>query len=275
MKNSFVAYGSLMSHRSLSRTLPDKKFYPVIVKGYKRIFNMMDEDGIDSDVLNLAVSSGAKFNGLMFHINNKELKNLMNREKDYNLEKTKSFDFKTGKFVSESFIVIDYYVAIQEVISGFNLDKAYFIFDDEITDFYGWLIPKTEGVEVGVAVSPVNPKEKYKLFKKKVEERFGIKGKGEINSAIVLRPKSVKDLFLGVDSIFICGEAAGLISPSSAEGISFALLSGKYCAQALNSDSKMPLYEYKKNCKGLLERLNLKFKKSEKIRNTKKRKEFF
>ncbi len=170
---------------------------------------------------------------------------------------------------------IDYYVAIQELIPGNKLDRAYFIFDSEITDFYGWVIPKGNLVEVGVAVSPVNSKEKFKLFKKKVEEKFGIKGSGEINSAVVLRPKSIGDIFLGTDHIFVCGEAAGLISPSSAEGISFALLSGKFCAQALNSDSKTPLTEYKNNCRGLLDRLETKFEKSRKISNIKRRKNLF
>ncbi len=170
---------------------------------------------------------------------------------------------------------IPYYVAIQELIPGFTLDRAYFIFDEEVTDFYGWLIPKDGAVEVGAAVSPVNSKQKFQLFKKKVEEKFGIKGEGEVNSAVVLRPSSERDIFLGTDSILVCGEAAGLISPSSAEGISFALISGKLCAETLNLGSKDPLKEYKKNCKGLLERLGTKFKKSKEISNSGKRKKLF
>jgi flavin-dependent dehydrogenase len=170
---------------------------------------------------------------------------------------------------------IDCYVAIQELIHGFKLDKAYFIFDDEITDFYCWLIPKADSVEIGAAVLPVNSKQKFQLFKKKVEERFGIKGKGQLHSALVLRPKSMKDLFLGKDSILLCGEAAGLIIPSSAEGISNALISGQSCAEALNENYENPLPLYKNKLKPLFERFKIKFKKSKNISNKNKRKEFF
>lgn len=170
---------------------------------------------------------------------------------------------------------INYYVAIQEIIPGFKLDKAYFIFDNEITDFYCWLIPKDNGVEIGAALSPANSKEKYSLFKKKVEEKFGIKGSGDLQSAIVLRPKSMQDIFLGQDSVMLCGEAAGLIIPSSAEGISNALISGKLCAEAINENYKNPLGIYKSKLKPLLERFKIKFKKSEDIKDSKKRKKYF
>ncbi|HIH09601.1 MAG TPA: hypothetical protein HA254_02920 [Candidatus Diapherotrites archaeon] len=170
---------------------------------------------------------------------------------------------------------IRYYVAIQELISGFKLDRAYFIFDDEITDFYGWLIPKGDCVEIGAAVSPFKAKEKFDLFKKKVSEKFGITGDGKIESAIVLRPSSLDEIFLGKDSIFLCGEAAALISPSSAEGISYALLSGKYCAEAFNSNLKSKMESYKEKCKPLLKRLNKKFIKSRKMGNPEDRKLIF
>ncbi|MFH1895727.1 MAG: FAD-dependent monooxygenase [archaeon] len=170
---------------------------------------------------------------------------------------------------------IAYYVAIQETIPGFKLDRAYFIFDDEITDFYCWLIPKDNAVEVGAAVLPVNSKEKFNLFKKKVEKKFGIKGFGKLESAIVLRPKSSKDIFLGKDSVMLCGEAAGLITPSSAEGISSALVSGKFCAQALNAGYANPLKLYEDKCKPLLERFEEKFKKSAEISDRKKRQKYF
>ena len=40
---------------------------------------------------------------------------------------------------------------------------------------------------------------------------------------------------MGNDRIFLIGEAAGMISPSSFEGISYALLSSEALAQAFNS----------------------------------------
>ncbi len=170
---------------------------------------------------------------------------------------------------------IPYYVAIQENLPNVTLKDAYFIFDSEVTDFYGWVIPKGKLVEVGVAVSPHNSKQKFELFKKKVKERFGISGDGEIDSAIVLRPNSLNEITLGKDHILLCGEAAGLISPSSAEGISYALRSGKFCADALNKKFKNALPEYKENCKPLLERLSKKFAKSALIRDSQNRVKLF
>jgi len=170
---------------------------------------------------------------------------------------------------------IPYYVAMQEVIPNFTLGEAYFIFDEEITDFYGWLIPKAKGVEVGIAVPPAKSKALFEKFKKKVATKFGITGQGILQSAIVLRPESIKDIFLGKGAILVCGEAAGLISPSSAEGISFALISGKVGAEAINRCSKNPLKEYTKKCTHLIDRLNLKFEKSKKIKSAGKRKTLF
>lgn len=50
----------------------------------------------------------------------------------------------------------------------------------------------------------------------------------------VLRPKSPFDVCSGRDGAFLIGEAAGLISPSSLEGISFAVNSARKLAETLN-----------------------------------------
>lgn len=159
---------------------------------------------------------------------------------------------------------IPYYIAVQEVIPGKKPDQAYFIFDDSITDYYSWIIPKNGGAEVGAALKPFKPMENFNLFKQKVAEKYGIKGKGSIESALMLRPRSLNDICLGKDNILLCGEAAALISPSSAEGISYALRSAKFCANALNK-GKNPFEEYKKGCKVLLDRLDQKFKKAHRM----------
>ncbi len=170
---------------------------------------------------------------------------------------------------------VKFYVGIQEVIKcDAKIDRAFFIFDSSITDFYSWVIPKGELVEIGTLLPPIESKEKYGAFKEKICKKFGVRGDGLVNSAIVLRPQSRQDICLGKGGIFLCGEAAGLISPSSAEGISFALWSGKYCAEALNDD-KHPMKGYEKRCAVLLERLEKKFTKSFLISDKEKRKELF
>lgn len=170
---------------------------------------------------------------------------------------------------------IPFYIGVQEFVkTNVLIDKAYFIFDSDITDFYSWVIPKQPYVEIGALLDPNDSREKFLLLKKKVSEKLGIVGEGVLNSAIVLRPNPSKDVLLGKDSILLCGEAAGLISPSSAEGISYALRSGKYCADALNNSSD-PLKDYSKNCKDLISRLSEKFNKSKLISDKNKRKKLF
>ncbi len=59
---------------------------------------------------------------------------------------------------------------------------------------------------------------------------FGIPFKTE--ACLALRPRKMRDFLTGEDNIFLIGEAAGFISPSSFEGISSAIDSGKLLAQA-------------------------------------------
>ncbi len=167
---------------------------------------------------------------------------------------------------------IPMYVAIQETIPGFKIKEAHFIFDEEVTDFYSWLIPKDNAVEVGSAVNPFRAKEKFDLFKKKVAEKTGIKGNGVLESSIVLRPSSPDDFFLGKDNIFLCGEAGGLITPSAAEGISNALRSGKFCAEAFNENPKSPFPLYVRKASVIIKRLSEKLEKSKLIIDKEKRK---
>ena len=67
----------------------------------------------------------------------------------------------------------------------------------------------------------------------------------KIEACLVNRPRSLKELCVGVDNVYLVGEAAGFISPSSLEGISFALISGEMLAQSFNSGDN-PGKRYKK-----------------------------
>lgn len=171
---------------------------------------------------------------------------------------------------------IRFYIGMQELLkTNKQFDHAYFIFDNQITDFYSWIIPKPPYTEIGTLLDPSNTKEKYAQFKQKLSTTFGIKEDGKIDSSIVLRPESAKDICLGDKNILLCGEAAGLISPSSAEGISYALNSGYFCAMAINTQKDNVFEEYSKNCKEMIKRLQKKFEKSRIISDKNKRKMLF
>ncbi|MFH1445501.1 MAG: FAD-dependent monooxygenase [Nanoarchaeota archaeon] len=170
---------------------------------------------------------------------------------------------------------IPYYIAIQETIKSKMLDRAYFIFDKEITDYYCWLIPKDGKVEIGAAMEPYNAKEKFERFKCKVEKEFGIAGRGFLESGIILRPRNINDIFLGEKNILLAGEAAGLITPSGAEGISNALRSGEFAAQVINDLPENALLNYAEKCRDLLKRFQKKFIKADIIKIPEHRLEYF
>ncbi|MEM5798986.1 MAG: colicin M resistance protein CbrA, partial [Candidatus Aenigmatarchaeota archaeon] len=86
-----------------------------------------------------------------------------------------------------------------------------------------------------------------------------------------LRPQSSLDCTLGKGRVLLVGEAAGLVSPASGEGISFALRSGYNCAKALNANFKNGLIEYKKLCQNLLDEIETKIKRAKILSNPIKR----
>lgn len=124
MNYNFIGYGSLMSHRSLRETIPDRKFKLVLVKGYKRVFNLLGDEN-KKDFLNIIKNRGSLFNGVMFKVNESELRKVKEREDDYNLDKTTAYDFLTRKKIGECFMVSDFLVGIDR--KGLLPDKRYFV----------------------------------------------------------------------------------------------------------------------------------------------------
>lgn len=130
------------------------------------------------------------------------------------------------------------YAAIQGVFSAGDGASHYgAIFDDAVTDFYGWTVPKGEVTLAGLAVpSGRGAGERYERFISALE-RDGVRLGTELSraSAPVLRPRHIRELRLTGERTVLLGEAAGLISPSSAEGISYALRSAASLAHALEA----------------------------------------
>lgn len=120
-----IGYGSLLSHQSLSRTIPDKPFTPILVRGYKRLFNLAVSKGRNPDVLNVQKARGKTFNGVLFHVDEQELRRIMEREEDYNLEETHAYDFRTKRMVGKGFVCADYVVGIDRLKR--LPEKKYFI----------------------------------------------------------------------------------------------------------------------------------------------------
>ena len=139
------------------------------------------------------------------------------------------------------------YVCIQEWYRTEEKSPSYMtIFDQEITDSYGWLNYKGDHVIFGAAFHRVDSKGSFlKLKDKMIKEghNFGELVKREVCQ--VSSPRSVKELCYGDENVFLIGEAAGFVSPSSLEGISYAMESGHLLAEVFNKGGGS--FEFYKN----------------------------
>ena len=156
------------------------------------------------------------------------------------------------------------YISIQEHFKddGGDMPSYSCIYDPETSDSCSWTIRKDGYVIFGGAFDIKGGREAYFKQKARVEEHLG-HSFGEavkIEACLLTSPRKQQDFIFGKNGVFLIGEAAGLISASSFEGISSAFLSGKYLADAFasKSDPDKVLKTYKKKTAKL--RLKLFFK---------------
>ena len=157
------------------------------------------------------------------------------------------------------------YASVQE---WFKVDNAppYFssIFDSEITDFYSWTIPKEDCLIVGTAI-PYGEDvwKKFNLLKEKLNKYgYELSESKKTKGAFIYRPVKLDQICTGRGRIALIGEAAGWISPSSAEGMSYSMRSALALAQSLESGLEAFGYEYEKKSASLRRNILLKNLKS-------------
>lgn len=112
------------------------------------------------------------------------------------------------------------------------------IFDQSVTDCYAWSISKDGYFIIGGAFPLKGATERFERMKEKLEGfgfRFGEAVKSE--KCIVLCPSRFTDFRCGRDNVFLIGEAAGFISASSLEGISYAFDSAEILGRILNANT--------------------------------------
>jgi flavin-dependent dehydrogenase len=157
------------------------------------------------------------------------------------------------------------YVSIQEWYEV-KQTMPYFssIFDKSVTDFYSWTIPKDNYLILGSAIPEgENISQKFNILKENLKNYnydFGKKIKKE--GTFIIRPQKLNQIFLGKNNIALIGEAAGLISPSSAEGISYAFKSANILAKSILKDQNKFLEIYKRDINKLKINIILKNLKS-------------
>ena len=149
------------------------------------------------------------------------------------------------------------YVAIQQWFAGGDSNPFYScVFDPDTSDSCSWSIYKDSFFIFGGAFAPKNCRENFEKQKQKLAAfgfRFGEPIKTE--ACQVLRPHSLKSFCTGGDGVFLIGEAAGFISPSSLEGISSAIKSGMWLSMCLNENEDTAHKTYRRRTRDMRLRL--------------------
>ncbi|MDR1976092.1 MAG: FAD-binding protein [Campylobacteraceae bacterium] len=133
---------------------------------------------------------------------------------------------------------IDKYVSVQEWYED-NANSPFYscIFDKEITDSYCWTISKDNYFIIGGAFPSRDSNWRFELLKKKVKKSGIVFGKlVKREGCFVCFNRGIATTYTGKDGAYLVGEAAGMISPSSLEGISYSMESAKILSGVLNKN---------------------------------------
>lgn len=131
---------------------------------------------------------------------------------------------------------VKHYVAIQQWYRNTGADAPFYscVFDEETSESCSWSICKDGSFIFGGCFAPEGCREAFERQKKRLADYLGFDFSRCIKTeaCLALRPRRLRDFQTGKDGVYLIGEAAGFISPSSFEGISSAILSGSMLAEA-------------------------------------------
>jgi flavin-dependent dehydrogenase len=141
-------------------------------------------------------------------------------------------------FFSDVRMNVKEYFVIQEVYKSANNRSEYCaIFDNSLTSYSGWAIPKNGTVTIGMAfLKGTDGEDRFNRLKNKLTEQgFDLSDRIRREGSLLLRPCGyLKTYVRNNGTVFLAGEAAGYVSPSSAEGFSFAMNCAYALSQAFN-----------------------------------------
>ncbi len=162
------------------------------------------------------------------------------------------------------------YFSIQEWGEA-NSQLPYFstIFDPEISDYYCWTIPKENHLIIGAALHPrLDVPVRFDLLKSRLRD-YGFHFGRTIHrkAAFILRPIKTLQLPTGRGAVILLGEASGWISPSSAEGLSYAFRTALIFAKVLRKSPKYLNTRFRQKTKKMRANIFLKSIKSHLIYN--------
>ena len=156
------------------------------------------------------------------------------------------------------------YVAMQQWFKSNGQKMPYYscIFDSKTSESCSWTIHKGDYIIFGGAFKKKRCRESFDMQKARLEDFLGASFGDAVKTeaCLVSSPRNAKDFCTGKDNVFLLGEAAGFISPSSFEGLSSAMCSGKMLADAFEGAGSYRDIErrYQKSMQGLKCKLLLK-----------------
>jgi flavin-dependent dehydrogenase len=136
------------------------------------------------------------------------------------------------------------------------------VFDPDLTDSYAWGLTKDDCFIFGGAFSVKTGKQDFEALKKKLlPYGFQLDDPIKTEACLVLRPCGPRNYCYGEKNAFLIGESAGFISPSSLEGISYAVDSGYLLSQCFNRSTQSPYWQYRRGTRKIRMKLFLKYLK--------------
>lgn len=137
------------------------------------------------------------------------------------------------------------YTAIQQWFPLEAVNPFYScVFDPVTSPCCSWSICKDDFFIFGGAFPPKGSRAAFEAQKRRLADFLGMDLRAPVKTEAcqVLRPSRPASFCLGGGGAYLIGEAAGLISPSSLEGISSAILSATALAESLEAPRPLAAY---------------------------------
>ncbi len=138
---------------------------------------------------------------------------------------------------------------------GVDIPSYSCIFDPATSDSCSWTIRKDGYLIFGGAFAKQGCREAFAEQKQRLETMLGCQFGAPVKreACLVTSPRKWNDMICGIPGVYLLGEAGGFISASSFEGISSAMLCGRYLAQAYAAGSSQAdiLRRYRRHTLGL------------------------
>ena len=132
---------------------------------------------------------------------------------------------------------IPYVIAYHEIIKAppandqYNPDRCDVIYDGRISpDFYGWVFPHGKSCSVGMGTE--KPEADLKAATADLRAMSGLSGCETIRREGAPIPLHPMDRWDNGRDVVLAGDAAGVVAPSSGEGIYYAMVGGRVAATA-------------------------------------------